>query len=293
MYPILTQQQKGGPRKLTLPVRATDADVALLLGGRALGNLECLSLAFTSVTSACAEQLIKLPALRYLNLWATQFGDAGLQMISEHLQKLQVLNLCETPVSDKGISTLACEYFISKQWCFSKREESLIKLILSNRSDHFRGLYRSVLIDSLICRSINQPKETQSKQHEAVGPDVRVPEEAIASPAGIRRSIHGGLVTRGHVQHFNHRRYRSSRRENEEATLRKSFGEEYKSDTAEIQSDVISCIFSAISSIESNPDSVRGKLIRFASMETNKVSVLNKINEESFVFDVLFVLFPI
>ncbi|KMQ92135.1 c-maf-inducing protein, partial [Lasius niger] len=89
-------QQKGGPRKLTLPVRATDADVALLLGGRALGNLECLSLAFTSVTSACAEQLIKLPALRYLNLWATQFGDAGLQMISEHLQKLQVLNLCET-----------------------------------------------------------------------------------------------------------------------------------------------------------------------------------------------------
>ncbi|XP_076639890.1 C-Maf-inducing protein [Colletes latitarsis] len=99
-------QQKGGPRKLTLPVRATDADVALLLGGRALGNLECLSLAFTSVTSACAEQLIKLPALRYLNLWATQFGDAGLQMISEHLQKLQVLNLCETPVSDKGISTL-------------------------------------------------------------------------------------------------------------------------------------------------------------------------------------------
>ncbi|KAL6265642.1 hypothetical protein P5V15_002435 [Pogonomyrmex californicus] len=100
-------QQKGGPRKLTLPVRATDADVALLLGGRALGNLECLSLAFTSVTSACAEQLIKLPALRYLNLWATQFGDTGLQMISEHLQKLQVLNLCETPVSDKGISTLA------------------------------------------------------------------------------------------------------------------------------------------------------------------------------------------
>ncbi|XP_076665624.1 C-Maf-inducing protein isoform X2 [Andrena cerasifolii] len=100
-------QQKGGPRKLTLPVRATDADVALLLGGRALGNLEYLSLAFTSVTSACAEQLIKLPALTCLNLWATQFGDAGLQMISEHLQKLQDLNLCETPVSDKGISTLA------------------------------------------------------------------------------------------------------------------------------------------------------------------------------------------
>ncbi|XP_017767648.1 PREDICTED: C-Maf-inducing protein-like isoform X2 [Eufriesea mexicana] len=98
--------REGGPRRLSLPARATDADVALLLNGRALGNLEYLSLAFTSVTSACAEQLIKLPALRNLNLWGTQFGDAGLQMISEHLQTLQVLNLCETPVSDKGISTL-------------------------------------------------------------------------------------------------------------------------------------------------------------------------------------------
>ncbi|XP_049964481.1 C-Maf-inducing protein-like [Schistocerca serialis cubense] len=99
-------QQKGGPRKLTLPSRSTDADIAQLLSCGSFGNLECLSLAFTHVTSACAEQLIKLPALRYLNLWATQFGDSGLLMISEHLHKLQVLNLCETQVSDKGISAL-------------------------------------------------------------------------------------------------------------------------------------------------------------------------------------------
>lgn len=39
-----------------------------------------------------------------------QFGDAGLLMISEHLHKLQVLNLCETPVSDKGIAALSCKY---------------------------------------------------------------------------------------------------------------------------------------------------------------------------------------
>lgn len=37
----------------------------------------------------------------------SQFGDQGLQTISEHLQKLQVLNLCETPVTDKGLSCLA------------------------------------------------------------------------------------------------------------------------------------------------------------------------------------------
>ncbi|KAI8438547.1 hypothetical protein MSG28_011016 [Choristoneura fumiferana] len=100
-------QAEGGPRRLALPVRATDADVAALLEAGALGNLECLSLAFTSVTSACAQHLIKLPSLRYLNLWATQFGDTGVQLIAEHLTRLQVLNLCETPVSDKGIEALS------------------------------------------------------------------------------------------------------------------------------------------------------------------------------------------
>ncbi|CAG2063182.1 unnamed protein product, partial [Timema podura] len=99
-------QQKGGPRKLTLPIRSTDSDITRLLSCGSFGNLECLSLAFTHVTSACAEQLIKLPSLRYLNLWATQFGDTGLLMIAEHLHKLQVLNLCETQVSDRGIAAL-------------------------------------------------------------------------------------------------------------------------------------------------------------------------------------------
>ncbi len=39
----------------------------------------------------------------------SQFGDTGLQLLSEHLQKLQVLNLCETPVTDKGLVCIACE----------------------------------------------------------------------------------------------------------------------------------------------------------------------------------------
>lgn len=54
------QQSEGGPKRLALPVRATDADVAALLEAGALGNLECLSLAFTSVTSECAHHLIKV-----------------------------------------------------------------------------------------------------------------------------------------------------------------------------------------------------------------------------------------
>ncbi|PVD20391.1 hypothetical protein C0Q70_18545 [Pomacea canaliculata] len=100
-------QQKGGPKKLTLPSKSTDNDLAKMLSSGSFGNLECLSLAFTQVTSACAHELIKLPSLRYLNLWSTQFGDTGLQLISEHLQKLQVLNLCETPVTDKGLISLS------------------------------------------------------------------------------------------------------------------------------------------------------------------------------------------
>ncbi|XP_029653026.1 C-Maf-inducing protein isoform X1 [Octopus sinensis] len=100
-------QQKGGPKKLTLPPQSTDADLVKMLSAGSFGNLECLSLAFTQVTSACAPELIKLPSLRSLNLWSTQFGDAGLQLISEHLVRLQVLNLCETPVTDKGLICLA------------------------------------------------------------------------------------------------------------------------------------------------------------------------------------------
>ena len=43
-----------------------------MLSSGSFGNLECLSLAFTQVTSACAKDLVKLPSLRYLNLWSTQ-----------------------------------------------------------------------------------------------------------------------------------------------------------------------------------------------------------------------------
>ncbi|ESO04927.1 hypothetical protein HELRODRAFT_78103, partial [Helobdella robusta] len=34
------------------------------------------------------------------------FGDEGLQLICEHMQSLEVLNLCETPVTDKGLLCL-------------------------------------------------------------------------------------------------------------------------------------------------------------------------------------------
>uniref|UniRef100_A0A8C2PLK9 C-Maf inducing protein n=1 Tax=Capra hircus TaxID=9925 RepID=A0A8C2PLK9_CAPHI len=103
----MVEQRKGGPTRLTLPSKSTDADLARLLSSGSFGNLENLSLAFTNVTSACAEHLIKLPSLKQLNLWSTQFGDAGLRLLSEHLTMLQVLNLCETPVTDAGLLALS------------------------------------------------------------------------------------------------------------------------------------------------------------------------------------------
>ncbi|CAF2818790.1 unnamed protein product [Rotaria sp. Silwood2] len=111
-------QQKGGPRELTLPSRSTDDDLAILLSSGPFGNLESLNLAFTNVTNACAEHLIKLPALKNLNLWSTRFGDVGLDLISEHLNQLEVLNLCETPVTDKGLTYLACKVMIFVFLCF-------------------------------------------------------------------------------------------------------------------------------------------------------------------------------
>ncbi|RMX49360.1 hypothetical protein pdam_00014783 [Pocillopora damicornis] len=99
-------QEKGGPTVLTLPTKSTDDDLARLLKSGSFGNLQSLNLAFTHVTSACAEYLVQLPALLHLNLWSTQFGDKGLHMVAEQLHNLESLNLCETPVTDDGLSSL-------------------------------------------------------------------------------------------------------------------------------------------------------------------------------------------
>jgi len=100
-------KEAGGPRKLTLPSQSTDADLKHVLQSGAVGNLESLNLAFTRVTSNSAKEILELPSLIHLNLWATPFDDEGLHTLAEH-NKLQSLNLCETPVTDKGLRSLVC-----------------------------------------------------------------------------------------------------------------------------------------------------------------------------------------
>ena len=53
-----------------------DDDLARLLKSGSFGNLQSLNLAFTHVTSACAEYLVQLPALLHLNLWSTQVRNS-------------------------------------------------------------------------------------------------------------------------------------------------------------------------------------------------------------------------
>ncbi|XP_025425740.1 C-Maf-inducing protein-like isoform X2 [Sipha flava] len=103
---LLELNRKGGPQNLSLPARGTDLDLNSMFDCGPFGNLESVDLAFTNVTDTCANTLIKLPSLKVLNLWGTQFGDSGLLIISDHLTNLQVLNLCETKVTDRGIVSL-------------------------------------------------------------------------------------------------------------------------------------------------------------------------------------------
>ncbi|KAI5709619.1 hypothetical protein M8J75_001674 [Diaphorina citri] len=98
-------QQKEGPLRLCFK-QCSDEDLRQIFSIGSFGNLESLDLGFTHVTSNCADVIIKFPSLKYLNLWSTQFGDTGLRKISEHLTQLEVLNLCETPITDSGIVAL-------------------------------------------------------------------------------------------------------------------------------------------------------------------------------------------
>ncbi|XP_071959253.1 C-Maf-inducing protein-like isoform X2 [Antedon mediterranea] len=99
-------REPGGPHSLVLPSKSTDADLKRMFSEGPLGDLETLNLAFTHITSACAQTLVKLPNLKHLNLWSTQFGDSGLETITEHLHHLESLNLCETQVTDAGLRCL-------------------------------------------------------------------------------------------------------------------------------------------------------------------------------------------
>lgn len=72
--------------------------------GTTMPELTCYSCEYRK----CAINICSFVVIIYTKLtnMVLQFGDAGLMIISEHLPKLQVLNLCETPVSDKGIAAL-------------------------------------------------------------------------------------------------------------------------------------------------------------------------------------------
>lgn len=75
---------------------------------------------------------------------APQFGDAGLRLLSEHLTMLQVLNLCETPVTDAGLLALSCEW-----------QGGAVGTLLFLRSSQGSGMGLSVL-QCCFCRDLGQ-----------------------------------------------------------------------------------------------------------------------------------------
>ncbi|EDV29783.1 uncharacterized protein TRIADDRAFT_52529 [Trichoplax adhaerens] len=103
-------QQKGGYLHLTVPAKSTDKDLADILATGEYNNLKTLSLAFTHVTSACAEQLIKLRRLTHLNLWSTQAKLPNLEYID--------VRYTEAWVIDVNLDDYRPVY-ISQKWTFS------------------------------------------------------------------------------------------------------------------------------------------------------------------------------
>lgn len=85
---------------MTLPSKSTDIDLTRMLSSGSFGNLECLSLAFTQVTSACADDLIKLPSLRYLNLWSTQVRHLAFDNIVSLEKQISVDVVSDTITSE-------------------------------------------------------------------------------------------------------------------------------------------------------------------------------------------------
>lgn len=93
-----------------------------------------------------------------LSVFALQFGDAGLRLLSEHLACLQVLNLCETPVTDAGLLALSCKRSQGNRRC------SCVAAVLT------------VLALFFVCFSHEESVQSEHEQHQAHGRHVRGPQ---------------------------------------------------------------------------------------------------------------------
>lgn len=56
--------------------------------------------------SLCTVSMQRMSSSRGTFFLVFQFGDKGLHMVAEQLHNLESLNLCETPVTDDGLSSL-------------------------------------------------------------------------------------------------------------------------------------------------------------------------------------------
>lgn len=129
---------------ISLPPKSNDKDFHMLLSNLSrlhdLVKVHTLNLAFTEITDRSIDAITQLKGLKKLNLWATkvrcdpsahlsvihyrrQFGrslddcsqiipsgfqisDIGLEAICYSLKDLEDINLCETPIGERGVEAL-------------------------------------------------------------------------------------------------------------------------------------------------------------------------------------------
>jgi len=84
----------GGERSKSFPSSTTDQEVREFLLSNRGGHLEDLNLSCTAISDCIFEVIVKLPALKTLNLMTTRITDEGLLTLS-YAQKLKCLNLNE------------------------------------------------------------------------------------------------------------------------------------------------------------------------------------------------------
>lgn len=84
----------GGERSKSFPSSTTDQEVREFLMSNRGGHLEDLNLSCTAISDCIFEVIVKLPALKTLNLMTTRITDEGLLTLS-YAQKLKCLNLNE------------------------------------------------------------------------------------------------------------------------------------------------------------------------------------------------------
>ena len=99
--------------------------------------------------SLCTVSMRRMSSRRGTLFLFFQFGDKGLHMVAEQLHNLESLNLCETPVTDDGLSSLVIMSSLFTPSRLKKLWAKLLewpKLKVCQPGKHFSHLVKCLLL---------------------------------------------------------------------------------------------------------------------------------------------------